>query len=131
MALAAGYTLRCAVPLQLRDERVGALTVFWSFDEALGETALMTAQAITGGATISLLQERTLRESRLLADQLQRALDSRVLIEQAKGFSAERSASSVDQAFDAIRRDRRAPNRKLTETARDIVKGRLDITGAR
>jgi AmiR/NasT family two-component response regulator len=63
----------------------------------------------------------------VVAEQLQSALNSRIVIEQAKGFLAERLAVSVDAAFGLLRGYARDHNRKLTAVAADIVEGRLQV----
>ena len=85
------------------------------------------AQALADIATIGIIQERSIRDTRTLATQLQGALDSRIVIEQAKGIVAERQRVSVDQAFVQLRTFSRSHNRRLTETAREIVAGSLPI----
>ena len=67
-------------------------------------------------ATIGILQERSIRDAHAFSTQLEVALESRVVIEQAKGIVAERSHISVDEAFEQIRSFARAHNRLLSET---------------
>jgi AmiR/NasT family two-component response regulator len=77
-------------------------------------------------AAVGLMQERSVRESRVVVQQLQGALTSRVLIEQAKGVLAERARISLDAAFTRIRGYARANNLKISGVARDLLDGRLD-----
>ena len=77
-------------------------------------------------AAVALLQERVVRESQGVTQQLQNALTSRVVIEQAKGVLAERAQISVDAAFADLRNYARASNRRLSEIAAELVDGRLD-----
>ncbi|MFI0372616.1 ANTAR domain-containing protein [Actinomadura sp. 1N219] len=72
-------------------------------------------------ATIGILGERAAREHELLSRQLQIALNSRVIIEQAKGMLAERHQTSVDQAFAALRTQARNTNRKLADLALAVI----------
>lgn len=74
-------------------------------------------------ATIGILGERASREHQLLAQQLQFALNSRVIIEQAKGMLAERGQMSMDQAFAAMRDFARQTNRKLAGVAQAVIDG--------
>ena len=74
-------------------------------------------------ATISLLNERNLRHSDTLNEQLQAALNSRVVIEQAKGKLAERLGLDVSQAFSLLRNYARARNQRLSDLARAFVDG--------
>jgi AmiR/NasT family two-component response regulator len=82
---------------------------------------LRIAQALADVATIGLLQERNLRRSETIAEQLQAALNSRVIIEQAKGKLAERLATDMDGAFRLLRDHARTTNQRLTDVARDFV----------
>jgi len=68
------------------------------------------------------LQQRTLEHATLTAEQLQRALDSRVAIEQAKGYLARAAGVDVEQAFGMIRRYARATQRSLSQVAADVAR---------
>jgi GAF domain-containing protein len=89
-----GYAGVHAIPMRLRDTVVGSLNLFRESEGALNGADARAAQALADVATISLLQQRTIENATLEASQLQRALDSRVLIEQAKGTSVARSTST-------------------------------------
>ncbi len=120
-----GFRYMCAVPLQLRDITIGALNLFRATDQPFAAADLEIAQAMAKVAATGLLQRRTLDERDLVAGQLQAALQSRVIIEQAKGVLAEQLDVSVDDAFQHLRRHSRNTNRKLTELARDVVNKRV------
>jgi uncharacterized protein YigA (DUF484 family) len=124
-ARARGFASVSAVPLRLRDQIIGALNLFSASLGALGDTDLKLAQAFADMATIGILQERTIRRGHALAAQLQGALDSRVVIEQAKGIVAERHDVTVDEAFNLIRGHARSRNLRLSDTARQIIDGTL------
>ena len=79
-------------------------------------------------ATISLLQERSMRRRDTLNEQLQTALNSRVVIEQAKGKLAERLGIDVNQAFTLLRDQARNRNQRLSDLARAFVDGTQPIT---
>jgi len=81
------------------------------------------ANALADVATIGLLQQRAIRSRDILTEQLQNALNSRVLIEQAKGVLAERLHLDLDQAFALLRRAARDRNRRLSELAQAVVDG--------
>jgi anti-anti-sigma factor len=88
---------------------------------------LAACRALADVATIALIQERALREARLLSEQLQRALNSRVVIEQAKGMLAGLANVDMDTAFKALRGYARAHNYLLADVARDFAQGRLSL----
>lgn len=121
----AGFAAVAAVPMRLRTQVIGALNLFSSEPGTLPEDDVRVAQAMADVATIGILQERAIRDSRTFSTQLQRALESRVLIEQAKGIVAEHNRISVDGAFDLLRAFTRDHNRLLAETCRQIIHGSL------
>lgn len=127
VALESGYRSVHALPLRLRDQVLGALNLFRSFPGPLDELDILAAQAIADATAICILQQRALQEARLLADQLRTALDSRVLIEQAKGMLAERAGLSVGDSFVRIRRYARDHNVTVTAVSRDIIDGGLGV----
>jgi GAF domain-containing protein len=118
-----GFASVHALPMRLRDEVIGALNLFHTQPVALTEPTLALAQALADVATIGLLQERVIRRGEVLAGQLQSALNSRVLIEQAKGVIAERKGINVGEAFTLLRQTARHRNRRLSDLAYDIVTG--------
>jgi transcriptional regulator with GAF, ATPase, and Fis domain len=123
---AAGYRSVHALPMRLRDEMIGTLNLFCTRPGPLDEAGARIGQALADVATIAILQERAIRHQEMLAEQLQHALTSRIVIEQAKGVLAERGNLGMDQAFDRLRRYARNTNTRLTDVARSIVDGTLD-----
>jgi GAF domain-containing protein len=120
-ASGAGFRVMCAVPLRVRTNVIGALNLFRGTDEPFTSTEMEIAQAMAEMAAIGLIQERALRERNLLAEQLQAALNSRVVIEQAKGMLAEYLTTTMDNAFKLLKSYARDHNRKLSEIASDVV----------
>jgi GAF domain-containing protein len=121
-ATEAGFHTVHAFPLRLRHQVIGALNVFGQTVNAeFDATDVQIIQALTDVAAIGILQERAIHRGELLTEQLQAALTSRVVIEQAKGAVAHARGVSVDQAFDMIRVYARSNNRKLSEVAFAIV----------
>ena len=116
-----GFRIMCAVPLRVRAHVIGALNLFRGSDEPFTGTEMEIAQAMAEMAAIGLIQERRMRERNLLTEQLQAALSSRVVIEQAKGMLAEYLTITVDDAFTLLRNYARDFNRKLSEVAIDVV----------
>ena len=118
-----GFAAVHALPMRLRTEIIGALNFFSTQPESIEESRLRLGQALADVATIGLLQQRAIHRRDALTEQLQTALNSRVLIEQAKGVLAERLQLSVDDAFAILRHAARGQNRRLSEVALAIVDG--------
>ena len=116
-----GFGAVQALPMRLRDETVGALNLFRAAPGPFDPAATLVAQALADVATISLLQQRTTERSTLLNEQLQTALTSRVLIEQAKGKLAERRHTDMEQAFTTLRAYARSHNRRISDVARAFI----------
>jgi GAF domain-containing protein len=116
-----GFQRMCAVPLRVRADIIGALNVFRGSDEPFSEDEMEIAQAMGEVAAIALIQERALRERSLLTGQLQAALNSRVVIEQAKGMLSEYLNVTVSDAFELLRTYAREHNRKLSDVAGGVV----------
>ena len=125
-ALAHGFCSVHALPMRVRGETVGALNLFRARADRLDEPDGPVAQGMADIAAIALMQERSLRESRGVAAQLQGALESRVVIEQAKGVLAERAQIGLDAPFVRMRVYARAHNRKIGEVARGLIDGQLN-----
>lgn len=120
-----GFGSAHALPMRLREEVIGAINLFGSAGASLSEQDIAVGQAMADVATIGLLQERSVRQKEVLAEQLQTALNNRVLIEQAKGVLAERAQVPIDTAFTMMRAHARAHNRTLSTVAIDLVNGSL------
>ncbi len=110
-----------ALPLRLRGQAIGTLNLFHDAPGSLPEADLALGQGLADVATIGILQERAIRRGEVLAEQLQAALNSRVIIEQAKGVLAQRGNLDMHIAFDRLRGYARAHNLRLTDVARQIV----------
>jgi GAF domain-containing protein len=126
-ALAHGFRAAAAIPMRVRGTTVGALNLFRAEPGDIDERAFPLGQGMADIAAVAILQARAVRESRVLAEQLQTALSSRVVIEQAKGVLAEQGTITVDAAFGLIRAYTRAGNLKLSEVALAIVGGDLSF----
>jgi GAF domain-containing protein len=121
MAVAAGFGSVHAFPMRLRDRVVGALNVFGAEVAPLDETDARVIQALADVATISLLQERALAAASTLTQQLQGALSSRILIEQAKGVIAASNDVTLRQAFESLRKYARSHHVLLSDLAARVV----------
>jgi GAF domain-containing protein len=126
MALQKGFRSVQAIPMRVRGETIGALNLFRATTGRLVEQDLPLGQGMADIAAIALLHERTVREAHGVVEQLQGALSSRVMIEQAKGVLAERIHISVDAAFACLRAYARGHNLRLSNVARDLIDGHLD-----
>ena len=124
-ARASGFSSIHAIPLRLRDSTLGSLNLFRDEAGALNAADAAAAQALADIATISILQQRLVEESELAQAQLQRALDSRVVIEQAKGYLAQMRDIDMDEAFARIRSHARSTQTRIGVGARDGLDGRL------
>lgn len=122
-ALEAGFQSVQALPLRLRGKIIGALNLFHTDQAALTEGEVEIAQAFADVATIAILQHRAGLEGQVLNEQLQQALNSRVMIEQAKGVIAERASLGMDDAFRALRTHARNHNLGLVDVARGVIDG--------
>jgi len=121
-----GFGSVYAIPLRLREDVIGALNLFRISASALSSTDLKLARGLADMAAIGLLQERAIHNHRIVADQLQTALNARIRIEQAKGVLAERYGMEMDEAFAAIRRYARDQRLRLTEVTEQILTGTLE-----
>jgi GAF domain-containing protein len=120
-----------ALPLRLRGEAIGTMNLFHRQPGALPDADLALGQALADVATIGILSERAIRRGEALTEQLQAALNSRVIVEQAKGVLAQRGHLSMDAAFDRLRGYARNHNARLSEVARKVVETDLaaDVLG--
>lgn len=126
-ALTGGYRATFAFPMRLREHTIGALNLFRAKPGGVAEEDVRVAQAFAHMAAIGILQERAVRESRQLGRQLQTALNSRVVIEQAKGVIADRADLDVGAAYQQLRWYARNNNRTLRGVAADIVAKTLPV----
>ncbi len=127
-ALSAGFAAVHALPMRLHAEAIGAISLYSTRPMEINGQVAELGQALADVATIGILHERTLRRREVVTEQLQKALDSRITIEQAKGMIAERFQVTVGEAFTLIRSYAHAHDLKLADTARAITEGELTIT---
>ena len=120
-ALSAGFKSVHAVPMRLRDNVLGSLGLFGSRVGSLNEEDLRLAQALAHVASVSIVQNTILADAGAVTEQLQLALSSRVVLEQAKGSIAQRGDVSTDTAFEVLRRYARDHNQRLTDVASAVV----------
>jgi transcriptional regulator with GAF, ATPase, and Fis domain len=118
-----GFASVYALPMRLRTDIIGALNLFGTRPGTLDEDTIRLGRALADVATIGILQARAIRHREVLAEQLQTALNSRIVIEQAKGVIAERRRLDMDQSFTLLRNAARTNNRRLSDVARAVVDG--------
>jgi len=126
-----GFVTTHAFPLRLRSEVLGAINLFCRSHTTLSDEDVAVAQGLADIATIGLLHQRAVRQHEVLTEQLQSALNSRIVIEQAKGVLAERAGIQVGQAFELMRAYSRSQGQLLRETADAVIAGDVDSTQLR
>lgn len=126
-ALDAGLKAVHSFPMRYEDDRIGALNLYRERPGPFSSHDQFAGQILADIATTAILNAQATEQSSRLVQQLQRALDSRVIIEQAKGTLAERWGVDVTEAFDRLRRYSRARGLKLREVAAEVVAGSLEI----
>ncbi|SDD94445.1 GAF and ANTAR domain-containing protein [Nocardioides lianchengensis] len=120
-AIRAGFQSVHAFPMRLRTQVVGALNLFGSQDSRFQPDEIRVVQALADVATIAMLQERNLARAETLTEQLQGALNSRVVIEQAKGALAAADRITTEEAFELMRSRARSGRRRLVDVAHDVL----------
>lgn len=127
VAWEAGFRSVQAVPMRLRGNVIGALNLFRDHTGEVDEETVLAGRALADVATIAILQHRAASEAQRLNEQLDHALNSRVVIEQAKGMVAERSGLDMGQSFARLRSYARNHNRRLADVAGAVVDGTLPV----
>lgn len=130
-AVALGFASVHAFPMRLRDQGIGAMNVFRADTSPLGSDEVRVARALADVATIALMQERAITHAEAMTKQLQAALNSRIVIEQAKGAVARSFGIGVDEAFDLLRGHARRNRLRLTDLARSLVADTAGISALR
>ncbi|MFD6435030.1 ANTAR domain-containing protein [Streptomyces venezuelae] len=125
-ALALGHTHVLALPLQVPARALGALVLFSDHGDAPGSDARALGRSLVDFTAVMLHRAQEAEEGRALNGQLERALTSRVVIEQAKGVLATRRSMTMEDAFDVLRSHARSRRRLLNDVAREVVAGQAD-----
>ena len=120
-ALAAGFVSVQALPMRLRGSVIGALNLFHTTPGVMLQEDIDAAQALADVATIAIFQHRAATESQVLNEQLSSALNTRIVIEQAKGMVAERANLSMEASFAVLRNHARSHNLRLADAAQQVV----------
>ncbi|HEY3436144.1 MAG TPA: GAF and ANTAR domain-containing protein [Actinotalea sp.] len=128
-AVKAGFLSVHAVPMHLRDQAIGAMNIFSTHTGGMEPNELVIAQSLADTATIGLMQERAIRRGEMLTEQLHAALNSRIVIEQAKGALSRIHGVSVDEAFGLMREFARDHNYRLGEVATYVITEPARVSG--
>jgi GAF domain-containing protein len=124
-AINAGFLSVHAIPMRLRGAPIGVLNLFRSEVGELSSGDVIAAQAFADIATIAIIQQRESRHAKSLIAQLNHALESRIILEQAKGVLVGRHAIEMPETFTLMRKYARSNHLRMADVAKDIVDGSL------
>lgn len=127
-AAAGGIASVHALPMRLHDSVLGTLGLFGAQTGTLDDDDLDLGQALADVASLALVAQRASSDKTAVNEQLQTALNSRVLLEQAKGILAQHGDLGMDESFATLRRYARDHNKKLTDVSRAIVSRELPVS---
>ncbi len=127
-AIAAGFLSAHALPMRLRGSVIGALNLFDFEAGDMSASDIAAARALADVGTIGILAHRAALEARALNEELNHALNSRIVIEQAKGMVAEHARLTMEQAFSTLRHHARNHNLRLVDVAQCVINGSLPIS---
>jgi AmiR/NasT family two-component response regulator len=113
--------------MRLRGSVLGGLGLFGTSVGPLDESDLDLAQALAHVACVAIVNEKAAADRTTVNSQLQHALTSRIVLEQAKGVVAHSGGLEIDDAFAVLRRYARDHSRKLSAVAGDVVNRRLRV----
>jgi transcriptional regulator with GAF, ATPase, and Fis domain len=128
VAYAEGFRSVFALPLRLRETTIGALNLFSVDAWPMDESDVVVARGFADLATISILQHGIASEIQHVNEQLTRALQDRIVIEQAKGVVSERAGINIGEAFSRLRSYARAHRLPLAAVAQTAIDGTLEAT---
>jgi GAF domain-containing protein len=126
VALGAGFSSVFALPMRLRASTIGAVNLFSVDESPIDGDDILVARALADLATISVLQHGTATEAQRVNEQLSQALESRVVIEQAKGVISERAGIDLAEAFTRLRHYARNHGSRLSDVSQAAIDGTLD-----
>ena len=121
-----GFRSVYVTPMRLRGQVLGAMSLFGTATGVLDPRDAAAVQALADVATIGILQERSIREAEAVAGQLQHALQSRIVIEQAKGMLSAARGIGMDEAFAVLRDHARRNNLTLRSVAEGVAARPVD-----
>ena len=122
-----GFGSAHSLPMRLRQRTLGALNMLRTQTGAFGTADIAAAQALADIATIAIVQHQAAGDAQALNNQLSAALNSRIVIEQAKGRISEATGADMDHAFRILRNHARNHNLRLTALADQVAQRNIDI----
>lgn len=125
-ALEQGFRSTYAVPMRLRTEVIGVMNLLSSTPDSISQKDGDIAQALADIAVLGILHERNFRNPLVVDEQLHLALDTRILVEQAKGVLAQAEGLSMTDAFDALREYASSHGLSLRQSAEGTVQRTID-----
>lgn len=127
-AVTEGFRSAHSLPMRLRGHTLGALNLLHANEGPFEDIDIVAAQALADIASIAIAQHEIVVDAQTLADQLNTALNSRVIIEQAKGRIVQSSGTDtdMDQAFRRLRSHARSHNLRLSDLADQIAQGTVN-----
>lgn len=123
----AGFHVAHAIPMRVRDEVIGTVNALAHAPGGISEEELRVARSLAAIASVGILQERAVRENRILAEQLQTALSARVIIEQAKGMVAEGLGTDPEAAWTLLRQYARPNHLTVAEQSRRLLSREISV----
>lgn len=126
VAQSVGFASVHAVPMRLRDTVLGTLGLFGNTPGSLNDDDQELAQALIHVASVAIVNEKSASDLELVNAQLQHALTSRIVLEQAKGVLANVGRLEMEDAFAVLRRYARDHGHKLTQVAEHVVNRDID-----
>lgn len=122
---AEGFESVLVIPMRVRGEVIGAMDLFGKTHRDFPEADMKVAQALASVATIAILQDRVANQAQVVEAQLKHALESRIVIEQAKGVIATSLSVDMDEAFRLLRVYARNNNLRIHGVAEQVAAGDL------
>lgn len=126
-----GVASSMSLPLLIADQVVGSINCYAYAPDVFGEHAVRLGTQFAGPAAVSVYNAQVMAAARDTAEQLQRALVSRKVIDQAIGIIRGRSGGTEEDAFDSLRRISQTENTKLAEIAQQVVEDAVRRARAR
>lgn len=123
----AGYQVVHAFPIRHCDETIGMVNAFDTQARDLSDDEVRMGQAMAQMAAIGLLHQRAVLEGQSVIEQLQHALEARVVVEQAKGVLSERTGAPLAEAYQLLRGYARRHSRTVASVAVEVLAGQLTV----